>query len=243
MKAQSFSLALLLFTISCSNSDISVNELKFGGLKGNVSSYKEFIYDAEEKFGEVVPDDLEKVVIYEYDKDGHQIKFGMYDEDGDFIYKYEYTYEKGVLVSMAIMHRYGDNKRIESRIVERNKNYIKWCHEYGTANEYTSEAFYEKNFLCVKKENGEKMLETVYDKEGREIDQKRYVDGELYSRIKNEYNDAGLLVKSIQYWSSDEGDVLTYQYVEFDKKGNWVTSHVYEDGELEAIHKREIIYR
>lgn len=243
MKAQSFSLALLLFTISCSNNGMSVNELKFGGLKGNVSSYKEFVYDAEEKFGEVVPDDLEGVTIYEYDKDGHQIKFGIYDEDGDVIYKYEDTFEKGVLVSRTAMQRYGD-KRTESRIVERNKNYLKWCHEYGTANEYTTEVFYEKNFLC-EKENGEKMLEIVYDKEGREIDRKRYLDGELSSRIKNEYNDAGLLVKSIQYgtWNLDKGDVLTYKYVEFDKKGNWVTSHVYENGELEAIQKREIIYR
>ena len=240
MKTQSLSLILLLFAISCSNT--SVPELKFGGLKGDVISCKEFKYEAEEKFGEIVPDELEDVIIYEFDKDGHQIKFGVYDGDGDLIHKYEDTYEKGVLVSRIFGYR---DERTESRVIERKKNYVKWCYKIGTIDEYTTEVFYRKNSFCEIQDNGEKIVDLVFDKKGRPIDQIWYYShGKILNRSLYEYNEKGLLVKTIQYSDFDEeGDVLTYQYTEFDKKGNWITSHVYVNGDLTWITKREITYR
>ena len=105
--------------------------------------------------------------------------------------------------------------------------------------------FYRKNSFCEIQDNGEKIADHVLDKKGRPIDQIIYYShGKILNRRLYEYNDKGLLVKTIQYSDFDEeGDVLTYQYTEFDKKGNWITSHVYENGDLTWITKREITYR
>ena len=37
-------------------------------------------------------------LVYEYDTDGHLIKFSVYDDDGDYIFKLEDIFEKCLIV-------------------------------------------------------------------------------------------------------------------------------------------------
>lgn len=101
---------------------------------------KESKFDAVEKFGEIVPDDLNEVVIYEYDNDGNPVKYGVYDEDGDYIFKLEQKYDNGLLVSQTSFQKYG-NKTAHNVVVERKKNYIKWLNNEGREDESSSELF------------------------------------------------------------------------------------------------------
>ena len=235
----SFSFIILLFVATaCSNNRISTPELKFDGLKGNVSGCKDYSYDAEERFGEIVPGDLDGVVIYEYDNDGHQIKLGIYDDDGEYIFKQEKVFEKALVVSSTTMTRVND-KKTKKTVVERKKNYIKWRAD----DETTMETFYDKNSCLTKDENGDIIEEYVFDNKGRPLEEKAYYKGELSYRRQNEYDKNGLLIRSKTYYSSNNTEVLTYKYPEFDKKGNWIVQYVYEDGEIEYIVKRDIIYR
>lgn len=234
-----FSFIILLFVATaCSNNRTSIPELKFDGLKGNVSGCKDYRYDAEERFGEIIPGDLDVVFIYEYDNDGHQIKLGIYDDDGDYIFKQEKVFEKALVVSSTTMTRVNDKKK-KNTVVERNKNYIKWRADDGS----TMETFYDNNSSLTKDENGDIIEESVFDNKGRPLEVKAYYKGELSYRQINEYDKSGLLIRTKTYYSSNNSEVLTYKYPEFDKKGNWIVQYVYENEEIEYIVKRDITYR
>ena len=237
MKIRLSFIILLFVATACSNNGTSIPELKFEGLKGNVCGFKEYRYDAVERFGEIVPGYLDGVTIYEFDNDGHLIKLGIYDDDGDCLFKRENIYENGLFVSSIMTN--GNDKKTENIVVERKKNYIKWRTDY----ECTTETYYDKNSCLTKDENGDIVEESVFDNKGRLIELKKYYDGEIIFRTQREYNKQGLLVKLISYYSSNNSEVLTYKYQEFDKKGNWIVQYVYEDGEIEYIVKRDITYR
>lgn len=83
-------ISVLLFW-GCSTSNNSSE--KFLGLNGNIESIKDTEYSAEEKFGEVVLDEIEEVIVYKFDKAGNTIKQTTYDEDGNAEYTYEATFE------------------------------------------------------------------------------------------------------------------------------------------------------
>lgn len=242
MKNKALLPLLLLALTSCGGNGVSIPQLKFGGLNGNVSMTKESKFDVVEKFGEVIPDDLNEVIITEYDKDGNQIKYGLYDEDGDFIIKLEDTYENNLLVSEVTYQKYG-NKKINSRVVERKKNYIKWLNNEGMDDEYSVELIYDGLSYKGVDKDGKTTLEVQCDKKGRMIDQKSYSNGEIVFRISREFDKDGNLIKTTQYQANGDPSVETFTYPEFDKKGNWITQYTLEDGEVVGITKREITYR
>lgn len=124
---------------ACSNNSISIPTLKFGGLRGNVSMTKESKFDAVEKFGEFFPDDLDEVIIVEYDNDVNQVKYGVNDAEGDYIFKLEQIYDDGLLVSE--IQKYW-SKTVRNVVVDRKKNYIKLLRNEGSEDESSSELFY-----------------------------------------------------------------------------------------------------
>jgi len=242
MKSKALLPLLLLALTACDDNGISIPRLEFGGLNGNVSKTKESKYDAVEKFGEIVPDDLEEVTITEYDEDGNQTKYALYDEDGDRIYKIESAYEKNQIVSEVVYLKY-ENQKIISRVVDRKKNYIKWLSNEGMDDESTLELIFEGLTYKGVNLDGETVFEMQYDKTGRMIDRKSYSKGEVISRTSQEFDKDGNLVKVTEYYSSDTPSVVTFSYPEFDKKDNWITRYTWEDGEVVSVTKREITYR
>lgn len=233
----------LLVLTACSNNGTSIPQIKFSGMKGNISMIKESCYDATEKFGEIVPDELNGVNIWEFDNDGNQTKFGCYDEDGDYIYKVETTYENGNIVSETSYAKIG-NKKTENKVIERKKNYIKWLFDIGTENENSVEHIYDGLYYKGVDKDGKLVEECFFDKKGRLIERKSYSNGELSYRGLMEYDKDNNLTKLTQYYSTGEASTVTYYtYPEFDKKGNWITLYLFEDGEIQGIFKREITYR
>lgn len=237
---------ILLFTllgfVCCGNNDIPVPEIMFGGLNGNVSLTKDSDYNAVEKFGEPVPTDLHSVFVTEYDKDGHEIKFCQYDEDGDFILRIENVFEEGLVVSESHELSFCEGKYSRT-VVERKKNYIKWQEHTFDGSESFSECFYNGLHLTTKDDTGLVSQQTDYDKAGRELESRDYRDGMLSARTLREYDNKGNMTKMVQYQGNDEPKTTTYQYKDYDKKGNWTTKYIYDNGKLEGIIKREITYR
>lgn len=244
MKAKALIPIFVVFALTAcsSNESTSIPNLKFDGLRGNVSMTKESTFDAVEKFGEFVPDDLNQVIIVEYDNDGNQIKYGVYDADGDNIYKSESLYDDGLFVSRTSYEGYLKKKTV-SRVVERKKNYVKNLTNEGEEDEHYYELFYNGLSRKTVDEEGNITNESKYDKSGRLIEWTSYSDGEINTRILRTYDKAGNLITETQYRLSYETFRAQYTYPEFDKKGNWVTRYTLEDGEVVEITKREISYR
>ena len=242
MRIKAFILVFVFALTSCSNNSISIPVLKFDGLRGNVSMIRESKFDAVEKFGEVVPDDLNEVIIYEYDNDGNPIKYGVYDDEGDYIFKLEQKYENGLLVSQTSSQKYG-NKTVHNVVAERKKNYIKWLNNEGREDESSSELFYNGLSYKAVDKDGNTLTEVKCDKRGRLIEQKSYSDGQIIYRILRDYDKDGNLTASKEYYSPNEPTIMKYTYPEFDKKGNWVTQYTWKDGEVVGITKRDISYR
>ena len=233
---------LSLLLVACNNNKVSVPQLKFDGLKGNVASIKDSHFDAEMKFGDINPGDLDEVVKREFDSDGNLTFEGRYDDDGDMEYETRQTFEKGQWVSSVFKNRYGDLSN-NQRALERKKNYVKYEVKVGD-----EVSVYETKYdgLQAKgySEKGTLVAEMTFNKKGQLLEQKNYDDaGKMVYRVVQEFDDKGFLVKSTSYGESWE-DSNTFSYKDFDKKGNWLTQIIYdEDGEPEYIVKREISYR
>lgn len=238
-------LSILLFAITaCNNNETSVPQLKFGGMKGNVSMVKESEYDAIEKFGEIVPNVLRFITIYEFDKNGNEINTADYSDDGECLYKKETSYENGQLSSITYYDNFFMQSKItENRVIAREKNHIKWLCGVGTDEEYTIDVFYKGLYSKAQDKDGILAEECFYDKNGNRIEQKLYnIEGELVSRCLCEFDKDNNLIKRT-YYSNEESNVTTHSYPEYDKKGNWITQYTWIDGKVTNVIKREITYR
>lgn len=94
MKKLLFLSVLFYMLTSCNQ---GVPSLKFEGLNGKVQSVRESKYEAVEKFGEAIPDELEQVLILDFDKDGHLLKHFLYDDDGELMYGWEQSYDGDIV--------------------------------------------------------------------------------------------------------------------------------------------------
>lgn len=237
-------LSILLFAITaCNNNGTSIPQLKFDGMKGNVSMVKESEFGAIEKFGEIAPDYLYLVKIYEYDRNGNQTKIAEYHDDGDWKYKYERTYEDGIVVSSVFYLNGSKSKKREDRVIAREKNHIKYLCDIGTDEEHTEDDFFDGLYVKNVDKDGNLKGEYFYDNKGRLVEHKNYHDRKLNFRLLREFDKDNNVIKESVYYSCGEPDITTYSYPEYDKKGNWTTRYKWNDGEVEYITKREITYR
>ena len=111
-----------------------------------------------------------------------------------------------------------------------------------------------------------------YDDDGNQIEETQYKEeGELAARWKYKYDDDGNLVEETWYYEEgelpdkyeykydDDGNdiemkltyyirdkkttvIFTYEYEEYDKKGNWTKKIIYRDDEPYEIEERDIEY-
>lgn len=225
MKKLSFIFLIFLF-VACNNNGVSVPELKFNGMKGNVARVKESKHEAKEKFGEVIPGNLIELQVHDFDEDGHWISTNTYDEDGDREWAWEANYENGLLASVdSWTPRFQFHST--QKVIERKKNYIKWDdHEEFYDGLHKKEVF--DNFSC----------EFSYDKNGRVLSVLNIKEnGDTTYRIIKKFDKNGVLVRE-----ENNGSVRTYSYKEFDNKGNWVKA-VCTEGDDMFLLEREIQYR
>ena len=94
------------------------------------------------------------------------------------------------------------------------------------------------NIIHYKDSKGEEYWR-YYDDKGNEIHYKNSDGLEYWC----EYDDKNNPIKTTEYRSYGDPLVHTFTYPEFDKKGNWITQYVWEDGEVINVVKREITYR
>ena len=234
-------LCVALF-VSCNSNESSIPQVKFGGLNGNVLKLKETHYTVTQKFGEMLPDEITQISINEFDKDGNSVQLGFYKEDGSFYYKIKTEWKDGKAITET---HYSDNNEeptITLSVAERSKNYVKWTVNPGKEDESFREQFIDGLTVTSKNDKGE--IETVlkYDKKGFVIEQKQ-ITGSMAFRVVSELDDKGNPLKQIMYDEDGESSTRTYTYPDYDKKGNWITQVITEDGTVEEIVKREISYR
>ncbi|GHT32322.1 hypothetical protein FACS189434_03810 [Bacteroidia bacterium] len=74
MKQKMFFSIVVAFFVACSG---GLKEQKILGVNGSPKSIKEINYEATEKFGEVIEQDIEDVLYYEFDKQGLVQKMGL----------------------------------------------------------------------------------------------------------------------------------------------------------------------
>ena len=78
-----FFIAFIFVATSC-NRYFPVNEIKYGGMNGNVQSAKTSQYEAYKEFGEVIKDEDELmfVTLQKFDKNGNLIETTNYNRYG-----------------------------------------------------------------------------------------------------------------------------------------------------------------
>lgn len=235
-------LPFLLFALTACSNNGPVQLIKFSGMKGNVKMVKEFVYGATEKFGEVVPGELDDVYIYEYDKKGNQTVYSAYNDEGVCTYKMESIFDDRVLESQIIYVKATDSKT-ENRVIERGEDYCKWLCDIGTDEQYTMTVYYNGEFTKSVDADGNVLTDIAYDSKGRLIDQMLYSDGELFYRLFQKFDKDNNVIKVTNFIPDGGEMVMTFSYPEYDKKGNWITQYTWIDGEVTNVTKREITYR
>lgn len=111
-------LALVIVVPSCTSS------------KPLVKKERVYQYKAVDKFGEIVPDleDLQMVIVNEFNNDGYLTNTTTYDEYGDIIYKTVVTYDsyksEGIKKTSIVPISYTD--RSDTTEIFYNKNTKKW---------------------------------------------------------------------------------------------------------------------
>lgn len=213
---------------------------KFMGLKGQIESVKEFKSEAIEKFGEVQPGDLDEVIIYTFNPDGHLAKYGIYNDDGDCIVRTENTYNGDECTRTTFYNSYNDETTIQNLIEVKGNTQI-W--EIRQGDKITQSEFVKSDkYNCTTKKDGtatEKQEHWLNDN-GDVIEIKITNDTEIVYWSKSKFQNGNEV--QTEYLKGDDGGIATYSYSDYDDMGNWTKKIVYRNGEAEYIIKREIQY-
>ena len=222
--------------ISCTQ---GVPSLKFDGMFGNVQSVRESKYEAVEKFGEAIPDELEEVLILEFDKKGHLLKNFVYDDEGDLIYGWEQVYD-GDVVIQSKNYNWREKEPVVTELISHDKG----CYTYrftskDTTYSYSQNLFEDKLYRKITDTKGTSVSEIWFNKKGQFVEQKEIRNGELVFWIIRKYNEQGMLTE--EELRGDYPNRRTIKYTEFDTKGNWITAIMFDDGDAYVL-KRDIKY-
>lgn len=227
--------AVILF--ACGNS----KSPKFMGLKGKVETVKEFKYEAIDKFGEIEPSDLEEVIAYTFNADGHLVKYGIYNEDGDCIVRIEHTYNGEECTQSTFYNSYSDETTIQNLIEVKDNTQI-WEIRQGdkiTQVEFVKSDKYSRH--TTRKDGAiEEQQENWFDDNGNVIEVKIVKGNDIVYWAKSKFQDGNEV--QTEYLKGDDGGVATYAYEDYDDTGNWTKKIVYRNGEPTYIIKREIKY-
>ena len=215
----------VFFFISCSNE----NDRNFFGLKGNVKSYLERIYEAEQKFSEWENGDIERYGHNrtKFDKNGNYTEIEYLDNAGTLTTKILPKREKGRIVEEATYNESGElNSVIKINYISDNKFKIESYDEHNKKN----------GDGVLYRENG-KNIKSVFSK----------IEGDIKTEHTTtwEYDKKGNLI--VLKGTNERGEIVFYQrheHIEFDNQGNWIKSLIYEEDEKNPknIAIREIEY-
>lgn len=225
----------ILIMASCTNSEKN-NDWKQYNLSGNVKSFKQTVYDAEEKFGEIEKGDISyrnamnKRVISQNDRNkqvifnqkGNTVEENGYDSDGDLNYKILYKYDKqGNIIEWK---QYDTDESLSSKGVpkyDKQGNIVEW-------KQYDAD--------------GNLQYKRLIDKQGNIIEWNEYdADGNLEYKILYKYDENGNSIEEIANDFSGKSDEYKYEY-EFDNKGNWINRLGFRNNIPKEITEREIEY-
>ncbi|MDH6306825.1 hypothetical protein M2459_002159 [Parabacteroides sp. PF5-5] len=242
MKKNMLILAVAVFFVGCSESN---KNQKFLGLKGNPKSIKETKYDAFEKFGEVIEDDIDEVVLYEFDKTGNFQKIVCYDGDGDMKYSITNIFKNGECIESKFYQKYNDVTST-SNLKNRTSKSETWERKTSDGKITTSYSEFDKlKTTIITKDSEDNVVskeEQTKDNKGNIIEFKVYNGEDVAYWYKSAFDDKSQEIeKKILAGGYDEG-IYTYKYDSFDKKGNWIKKIEYKDGEIESLAIREIKY-
>lgn len=211
------------------------------GLKGKVESFKDFKYEATNKFGEAEIGDLGAEEVYKFDTGGHLIKYSTYDRNGDCVVNSENEYEGDECVKSTFTNN-STGEIVINKLIEK-KGDIRVCEVKRGDSITTAEFNQSKTYSCATYKNAENILETQeswFDKDGNVIEVKVTKDGEIIYWTKSKFDDGNEV--QTEYLKGGESGVSTYSYSDYDDTGNWTKKVSYLNGEPEYIVKREIKY-
>ena len=240
--------AFIFIAASC-NRYFPVDEMKYGGMNGNVQSAKMSQYEADKKFGEVIKDEdeLTLVTLQKFDKNGNLIEKTDYNRYGKETYEGFFTYEDGYATES--IEKYNKNE-IKGKRVELSKNYSKWEYE---GMDFKSVEICFDNILVdgcyhkiMKNEKGTIVNEKLIRKNGIVVLTRNFDnDGDMTYEEVNKLNDDNLITETMLTFDNSVETysiLLKYEYLSFDKHGNWTKRIMDKSGDL-YIEEREIIYR
>ncbi len=232
-------LAVLLCACKGEASGDLIPVLKFDGMRGDVAKVKEWKYDVQEKFGEFIKGDVEGMIESHFSQDGHKIKEISYGGDGDREYTAVYEYD-GILCTYY-------KKEYESSHMKDQNHEVK-CEIDG--NQVTETVFregetkvstftYEMGPLYLK------LTDSKGDEQRFYFDQAgRLLRSDAYTNTTYKYDSNGDLIYVHNEGGDSEGNTytITYEYLSYDEKGNWLTA-VYSFNDNKEFLERNITYR
>ena len=230
-------LSISFFMLTSCNQGIP--SLKFNGMNGKVQSVRESKYEAVEKFGEAIPDELDEVLILDFDKDGHLLKRFLYDEDGELMFALEQSFD-GDIVTQTKNYGRREKKPSITELISHDKTHYNYKFtSKDTTYTYVTNVVKDKLYRKYTYNISDTEVEIWFNKKGRVLEQKQTSNGELILWIVNKYNDDSMLAES-----EDRGSYpshMSLKYIEFDSKGNWTKAIMFEDDDTYLL-KREIKY-
>jgi hypothetical protein len=227
--------------VGCSN---NFKEQKFLGIKGNPKSIKDTKYNAIEKFGEVVEQNISEIQYYEFEEYGHILQMKHYNADGDIVYSGNNKFEDGKCIESKEHQKYNNISCINI-LKERKSQSDIWEHKYSDGRITTTFTVYEgqKVTTVIKDSDGNTIqkIEQQYDKNGNCIEYKNYGENQVDYWFISKFNEKYQEFEKKVLEGYDEGNYI-YKYDSFDNKSNWTKKIEYKDGEIESLTIREIKY-
>lgn len=236
---------VMLSLLSCSKK----NGLSAHFIKGDATSFTDTIWGVSEKFGEVVKDDINKVVKVDFDDNGNVIGITTYNSYGKLIEKTVQKWD-GNNVDEIFDYDEDGKQQYHWKYYHKNNKVQKIVTTCTTDTKWirTTTFYYSKNNLdrldsIIEIKDSEKEVHTfkylddnnsyheyIRSSTGDKSDAIYYFDKDkhlikekhFYGTETHTYNDKGLLEKSV--W--DDGIINEYVY-EFDTKGSLIKRITY----------------
>ncbi|MFV0505226.1 MAG: hypothetical protein ACK5L5_00730 [Bacteroidales bacterium] len=221
-------------------------------LNGDVESTRESNYEASEKFGEVIKEDLIEVRDFKFNENGNLTTMIFYDEDGEETYKSTTTYKNGEAISHTTQR--SDYLEFTSKGVRVFKDDIKtiWVIKKEEEGKLTSDTIIhtlaedckKKTVIEIKDDGTKSVSYYTYDDKERIVEFKWLMNGvDIQQWEINTYKDnLHTQEDRLDPKTGDVKDVITYKY-KLDDKQNWIERIEYENGKATQLTERVINYR
>jgi hypothetical protein len=221
---------------------------EFDGIKGSVKSVITERADVKKSSGVLVESNRRSESEFEYDKSGNSLarKYYEYREgglreaivyktiDGDKVSIEEDVETPGKITASSPIQNTKNAKSFDPRYS------FKYKYKYDLKGNISEEAWYQSD--------GSLWMRYVYSTKEKEKEELVYdEDGNLNQKSVRNFDDKNNEVELI-YYDTENNKVIgkeTFEYIEFDAKGNWTKRITYEGDEESkfVMQPREVTYR